>query len=509
VRPLLVVADNRRLDEWVSTSRILRAAALPSPSDSASTRLTRGMSERHDAVHGQTLLSIPGVDPEKALAAEAEHGAVTRVKNVDSISFGPWDIKCWYYSPFPEGYARVDKLFFHPTTLRYFSSSTALQRHTASTHWACPPGREVYRDPRPGLAWSLSKADALGLLPPAERCEATGRPLSRLSVFEVDGAAQRLWCRNLCLLSKLFLDHKTLYFDVDPFLFYVLCEVDDGGHHQFVGYFSKEKSSPDGHNLACILVLPPFQGSGYSKVLISLSYALSRAGGELGTPEKPLSDLGRVSYLKYWQWAVLRVLAGMAGVSDNDLCGLSPSSAAAPVPAIVTPAFTVNTPSARPPKRPRDVTDGLESTAKRQPRAAALEAARRLDSAAAGCATDSGGIVPFHQLPRGVMTDVTSTVEHVALATGISAADVTVALRSLGFVRYRPGGFVIDVHGNKVFDELVPRWSRYRHREVSPAWLRWTSSLYRCKGPVEASNRHSADLGPLPWIDASSVAQDS
>jgi hypothetical protein len=38
-----------------------------------------------------------------------------------------------------------------------------------------------------------------------------------------------VYCQNLCLLSKLFLDHKTLYYDVDPFLFYVLCEMDDTG----------------------------------------------------------------------------------------------------------------------------------------------------------------------------------------------------------------------------------------------------------------------------------------
>ena len=30
---------------------------------------------------------------------------------------------------------------------------------------------------------------------------------------------------NLCFLAKLFLDHKTLQFDVEPFLFYVLTEV--------------------------------------------------------------------------------------------------------------------------------------------------------------------------------------------------------------------------------------------------------------------------------------------
>jgi hypothetical protein len=48
---------------------------------------------------------------------------------------------------------------------------------------------------------------------------------------QVDGKKNRVYCQNLCLLSKLFLDHKTLYYDVDPFLFYVLCEVDSDGYH--------------------------------------------------------------------------------------------------------------------------------------------------------------------------------------------------------------------------------------------------------------------------------------
>lgn len=48
-------------------------------------------------------------------------------------------------------------------------------------------------------------------------------------MFEVDGFEERLYCQNLCYIAKLFLDHKTLYFDVDPFLFYVLCEVDERG----------------------------------------------------------------------------------------------------------------------------------------------------------------------------------------------------------------------------------------------------------------------------------------
>ena len=73
-----------------------------------------------------------------------------------------------------------------------------------------------------------------------------------LSIFEVDGRDHKLFCQNLCLMAKLFLDHKTLYFDVEPFLFYILCEVDKQGAH-IVGYFSKEKESPEGKLLQLLL----------------------------------------------------------------------------------------------------------------------------------------------------------------------------------------------------------------------------------------------------------------
>ena len=47
----------------------------------------------------------------------------------------------------------------------------------------------------------------------------------------MDGKKEKLYCQNLCYLAKLFLDHKTLYYDVDLFLFYVLCENDERGSH--------------------------------------------------------------------------------------------------------------------------------------------------------------------------------------------------------------------------------------------------------------------------------------
>lgn len=194
------------------------------------------------------------------------------------MQFGRWEVDCWYYSPYPDEYC-VDNLFLCEHTLRYFRRLSTLRKHEAACELRSPPGTEIYRD--------------------TERS---------LCVFEVDGREHKEYCQNLCLLAKLFLDHKTLYFDVDPFYFYVLCETDDEGAH-LVGYFSKEKHSPEGFNLSCILTLPPYQRKGYGKFLISLSYELSKREGKTGSPERPLSDLGRLSYRSYWGFVILSALA--------------------------------------------------------------------------------------------------------------------------------------------------------------------------------------------------------
>jgi histone acetyltransferase MYST2 len=107
---------------------------------------------------------------------------------------------------------------------------------------------------------------------------------------------------------------------VEPFLFYVMTEADSEGCH-IVGYFSKEKNSFLNYNVSCILTLPPYMRKGYGRLLIDFSYLLTKVEEKIGSPERPLSDLGLISYRSYWKSVVLDYLATFQGkeISIKDL----------------------------------------------------------------------------------------------------------------------------------------------------------------------------------------------
>uniref|UniRef100_A0A915PNQ9 Histone acetyltransferase n=1 Tax=Setaria digitata TaxID=48799 RepID=A0A915PNQ9_9BILA len=193
---------------------------------------------------------------------EKEHAEMTKVKNIDKIRYGDYEIDAWYVSPYPDEYSKAAMLYICEYCLAYMRTEAEYCCHVL--HYCDrrqPPGDEIYRD-------------------------------RNLSVYEVDGKANK---------------------------------VDEIGAH-VVGHFSKERLSAN--NLACIMVLPPFQRRGYGKLLIQLSYELSNREGVIGTPEKPLSDLGKVSYRSYWWWILLEALDRL-NIDDVTVSDLSSASGVA------------------------------------------------------------------------------------------------------------------------------------------------------------------------------------
>ena len=214
---------NRRMDEWIDVARIIAtdgvvvddhhghgdvdsSAAVQDNVDSsgdASPALKRARTQHGDeepvnevlretsgatalgGVGGSKVTTIAelGYDEHEGLdeASLLEHEEITKIKNIRNVVFGKHKLECWYFSPFPKEFhpnGPVECLYFCEFTLRFFKTKNELVRYqshpTLPRH---PPGNEIYRD-------------------------------SRVSMFELDGAVEKIYCQNLCYFAKLFLDHK-------------------------------------------------------------------------------------------------------------------------------------------------------------------------------------------------------------------------------------------------------------------------------------------------------------
>ncbi|KAL7530860.1 hypothetical protein ACHAXR_007351, partial [Thalassiosira sp. AJA248-18] len=194
------------------------------------------IAEEHTAIDVVTTIAAQTLDEHEGMDAAAlkEHEEVTKVKNVNTLELGKYQMDTWYFSPLPKELLKdasaggmIDVLYVDEFSLNFFTRKEELLRYQKKTlldvgsgrQRRHPPGNEIYR------CGNLSNVQRslwrIALIQLNDRFLYLSPIHFSFSVFEVDGFEERLYCQNLCYIAKLFLDHKTLYFDVDPFLFYV------------------------------------------------------------------------------------------------------------------------------------------------------------------------------------------------------------------------------------------------------------------------------------------------
>lgn len=321
--------------------------------------------------------------------------AATAERNIDKVVFGNICFSTWYHSPYgtealgdvsgnsvksgnsngpssQDGNGKddgpgnatsrktkedkLDRLYVCPCCFKYSKELVPWWQHVRQCERrGYVPGEKIYTHPKGQHVRHAVPAGGAGAGPKgtsrkrkapdtaAQPAEDPMEDQGEWSIWEVDGEEEGLFCQNLSLFAKLFLDNKSVFFDVIGFKYYLLVHTvprpphspspqattDNGDEeeatqplplkHQIVGFFSKEKLSWDNNNLACILIFPPWQRKGLGALLMGVSYEISRREGVVGGPEKPISDLGKRGYKRFWAGEIAAWLLGLDTTGDGEV----------------------------------------------------------------------------------------------------------------------------------------------------------------------------------------------
>ena len=74
------------------------------------------------------------------------------MKRITNIQLGKFKTETWYYSPFPPAYNNIECLYICECCLTFFSLESELKRHNERCPLFHPPGDEIYRDEKNGIA---------------------------------------------------------------------------------------------------------------------------------------------------------------------------------------------------------------------------------------------------------------------------------------------------------------------------------------------------------------------
>jgi histone acetyltransferase MYST1 len=200
---------NRRLDNWIDKDKVDFECTKEQMKEirERKRRFDDLQHERHEDHEGLGEADLK------------EHEELTKVKNVNKLQFGKYLLETWYFTPLPreiwkQGDDIIEVLYMCEFCLSFYKTKDELERHQKRDKIRHPPGDEIYRN-------------------------------GKVSVFEVDGEKSRTFatlprcssttsphpvpprrCRIARRGTHARRGGRYLYYDVDPFLFYVVCEYD-------------------------------------------------------------------------------------------------------------------------------------------------------------------------------------------------------------------------------------------------------------------------------------------
>merc|ERR1719221_1543128 len=138
---------NRRLDEWVLRDRIMASYGTEAENGhelgDSDRKITRNQKRKHDEIN-HVQEAYAEMDPVLA-AGEKEYEAMTKIKYIDRIQFGKYEIDTWYFSPYPDEYKKQKKLWICEFCLKYMRLEKTYRYHSGQCVQRQPSGKEIYR----------------------------------------------------------------------------------------------------------------------------------------------------------------------------------------------------------------------------------------------------------------------------------------------------------------------------------------------------------------------------
>uniref|UniRef100_A0A1I7XS07 Histone acetyltransferase n=1 Tax=Heterorhabditis bacteriophora TaxID=37862 RepID=A0A1I7XS07_HETBA len=116
--------NDRRLDEWVDSSRVKLKRGRKPKQNQDEDELKQ---KRQRKIKELTPTSSDMIDYSQVL--EKQHEEVTKVKYIETVRYGEYEVDTWYVSPYPDEFGKERYLFICDYCLLYVKQERMFRMH--------------------------------------------------------------------------------------------------------------------------------------------------------------------------------------------------------------------------------------------------------------------------------------------------------------------------------------------------------------------------------------------